>query len=353
MSRFGIDCRFAAKPAGLGRFTRELLRELVPLLKDHDLTFFVRSKNEDWLKSFSNVTLVEADIGNYSLKEQTAFPRLIQKANIDLFYSPHFNVPLSLGIPFVVTIHDLILHRYPNDSSLIRHIAYQIQMRHTVAKAKAILAVSEFTKKELLELYGSDLASKLSVSGEGVSREFFRRGPEEYERLLQKHQIHTPYFLYVGNSKQHKNVQMLIDAFAASGLTGHELILVTHGKESERLRLANSVKILGDIPDGELPALYTAARASVTASLYEGYYLPAVEAAACGCPVIATNVTAIPEVAPQGSLLVDPTLEALKKAFQSPPPKLSSIPSLPQWKDAARKTADVLIGALSVSPDRS
>src|SRR5687768_17175203 len=153
MRRIGIDCRFAALPAGLGRYTRELVQELT---KHPNIQFvlFVRSKSEDWIPRSSSVTVVEAPIPHYSLQEQVALPALIRAQKLDLYFAPHFNVPLSLPCPFVATIHDLILHRFPNEASGLKKIAYKLVMRSCIRRAKALIAVSEFTTSEIQSFYG-------------------------------------------------------------------------------------------------------------------------------------------------------------------------------------------------------
>ncbi len=110
----GIDCRFASVYAGLGTYTRELVTALLPLLSQHDVTLFTRGPTV-WLPSShrNRVRVIDSPYAPYSLAEQLEFPNIVQKSGIELFYATHFNVPLFLSVPFVCTVHDLILHRYP------------------------------------------------------------------------------------------------------------------------------------------------------------------------------------------------------------------------------------------------
>lgn len=348
MTTIGIDCRFAATESGLGRYTRELVAHL--LRRDDALRYalFVRDPSEPWLASLPpspRSSLHTTRSPHYSLSEQLRFPLSIRSAGADFFFSPHFNVPLLCPVPFVVTVHDLILHRFPNEASPLRRIAYRTVMQHAVARARAVIAVSRFTGDEICGAYGERVRSKIAVISEGVSEQFRRRPQAECAAVLAKHGLPAAFFLYVGNAKQHKNVQTLIDAFAAAGDPQAHLVLVTGGGEASRLRLRERVRLLPDVDDADLPVLYSAARAFVTASLYEGFCLPVAEAAACGCPIVATRRGAIPEVAPPGALLVEPTIEALARALRAPPLEAAERRN-GSWSDAAEQTAAVLAAAL-------
>lgn len=318
MQKILIDCRFASLHVGLGRYTRELVTHMFALpdaAKRYIL--LVRTSTESWIPK--NAQTIEADVDHYSLQEQIVLPRIIRHSGADVFFSPHFNVPLFCPIPFVVTVHDLILHRYPNHASLLRRIAYRCIIGNAVRKAKSIVAVSNFTAEELSQVYGSSVAKKTVVIHEGVSEMYHPVDESDVQVVLQKFGIARSYFLYVGNAKQHKNVQMLIDAFHDAQVSDADLLLVTGGMEATSLVLGEHVRRLSSVSDTDLPALYTGARAFVTASLYEGYCLPVAEALACGCPVIASDCTVIPETADGHGMLIEPTRKTFAQAFQHPP----------------------------------
>lgn len=338
-----IDCRFAALHAGLGRYSRELVTHLLQRNPPFRCVLLVRSNHEAWIPAHAET--IEADIPHYSLREQTKLPGIIRRSGADLFFSPHFNVPLFCPIPFIVTVHDLILHRYPNRASPLKQWMYRALIGRAVHNAQAIVAVSKFTAHELSETYGSAIARKTQVILEGVS-DIYRPIPSSVSHdVLKKHDIHRPFFLYVGNAKQHKNVPLLLSAFAQSGLKDVDLLLVTGGEEARSLHLPPHARILPPVSDEDLPSLYSAARALVTASLYEGYCLPVAEALACGCPVIATNRTVIPETAAGHAMLIEPTVEAFAHAFRHPPS--SSQPFVVgMWGKAAQETELLIVKML-------
>ena len=340
MKKVGIDCRFAGSNTGLGRYTRELVTHLLKRDDDIQYTLFVRSGGEPWLKGVSNARMIKTDIPHYSFEEQTRLPRLLVMSKIDLFFSPHFNVPYACPIPFIVTIHDLILHRYPNNASKLKQYVYKFLMKRSVTKAKDIIAVSKFTAKELADEYGNNIAAKTTVIREGVNKKFVPASEEEKKLVMKKHNIKSPFFLYVGNAKEHKNVPLLLSAFA--GLNSNmELVLATGGLEADELKLPSGVIRISSLPEADLIALYSAATAFVTASAYEGFCLPIAEAQACGCKVIASNTSAIPEVAGKNVKLVDPTVEAFKNAMLKVDSIKSSEPIRLKWDGVAESVVEI------------
>lgn len=349
MRRIGIDCRFAGTTSGLGRYTREIVSRLVNVPSDCTYVLFLAPGDGDWLPSSPKCPVKRVSVGirHYSLGEQLLLPSIYRKAKLDLLFVPHFNVPYFCPVPAIVTIHDLILHRFPNQASLPRQIVYKILMKRAVTKAKRIIAVSGFTAREIGNAYGRIVAGKTEIVHEGVSSFFHPVSAADAKPVLAKHGITRPYFLYVGNAKEHKNVPMLLEAFASSGRLDCDLLLITGGEEAEELVLPPHARLVSNVPEADLPALYSSALACVTASLYEGFGLPLFEAAACGCPIIGTRCGALPEIAPIGSLIIDPSLSALTAALHSPPARRSALsPMLPTWDVAAKKTNVILQAAL-------
>lgn len=347
MPRIVIDCRFAAGHSGLGRYTRELVRELVRRPgQGVEYALALKPGDGEWIpEDADGVRVLRIDAPHYSLAEQTRLPALLKDAKADLLFSPHFNVPLRCPVPFVATVHDLILHAYPNQAGLAKQAAYRLLMRHAVRFSAAVITVSAFVAGELERVYGARLSRKLAVVTEGVNPSFAPRPAAEIAQLRLRLGLKKPFFLYVGNAKQHKNVQCLLDAWRLLGDASKELVLVTGGPEARALALPAGARLVTGIDDADLPALYGAAEALVTASLHEGFCLPVAEAAACGCPVIASNRTAIPEVAPAGSILLEPAPEAFAAAMRGPLPVRMPAPPRP-WSASAARTEEILLGAL-------
>jgi glycosyltransferase involved in cell wall biosynthesis len=273
-----IDNRWFGE-TGIGRYAREIL-ERKPA--SHRVTFLDR---------------------NWKIKNPVSPWLLGEAANnsdADLFWSPGFMPPAHCKIPFVVTIHDLIHLHY---GTSLHQLYYNQILRRLLRSASTIFTVSEYSRNEILAWSGLSAqnvrAIPLAVSDDFTAQgEVFRPG--------------YPYILYVGNRRVYKNIHRLIEAFGL-GCTNRDIRLALSGFESPELLLvakkfgvADRLVFLGRIEEAYLPAVYRGALAVAYVSLYEGFGLPPLEAMACGAPVIASNVTSIPEVVGDAAVMVDP-----------------------------------------------
>ncbi|MBI5155653.1 glycosyltransferase, partial [Candidatus Peregrinibacteria bacterium] len=232
MRRIAIDCRFAGTASGLGRYTRELVASLTARNDDAHYLLLVLPEAKAWLStvpSSMHRSAVEVSARHYSLSEHREMPVILRKHNVDLLFSPHFTVPLFCPVPFVVTIHDLILHSFPNASPLWKRMGYRLLMRHAVRNAKTIITISGFVAGEIARTYGARTAARTQVITEGVDACFRRRSPDEQKQVRERYGIDGPFFLYVGNAKQHKNVAILLQAFSRLPESSPRLVLVTGG----------------------------------------------------------------------------------------------------------------------------
>lgn len=229
--------------------------------------------------------------------------RLLKRLRPGAFFSPGFNAPYRSPVPFVFTIHDLIHVRVAAESSVAKRAYYAAFIRPAVRRAHTVLTVSEFSRREICQWASVSEDRVLSV-GCGVDEHFCPQGP--------RHAPPYPYLFVVGAHKPHKNLPGLLAAFAQAA-TASEVRLVLTGRADEplllqarRLGIEQRLVFAGLVSEEELPAYYRGARALLIPSFYEGFGLPALEAMACGTPVIASNVTALPEVVGDAGLLIDP-----------------------------------------------
>ncbi len=295
----------------------------------------------------------------YSVREQFALRRA-HPADTDLFWSPHYNIPLSHRGKLVVTVHD-VLHLARPDFVRGRHrTMYSRAMFEAVRrKAAAVICVSAFSADELTRLTGIG-RQQISVIHNGVDSSWFSaRSPER--------PWPTPYFVYVGNVKPHKNLARLIRAFGsvAAGIP-HDLVIV--GRRDgfitgapdvavEAERLGPRIHFAGELSEDEVRNFVGHAEALVFPSLYEGFGLPALEAMAAGTPVIASRAASIPEVCGAAALYFDPEDEAelgrsIQKVAREPAALREELVAagLEQakkfsWERSAEATADVLLSA--------
>ncbi len=222
----------------------------------------------------------------------------------DLFFSPGYNTPLYGAAPFVFTIHDLSHVYCPENSSLPIRVYYSTIMKRACRRALRILTVSEFTRRQIMEWADVPPQKVRNVSC-GVD-DAYRPDGDSYG-------FEFPYLLCVSNRKRHKNEFRAVQAFAKSGMT-QDMHLVFTGHQSQELAkcierngVTARTHFAGVVPEAKLPALYRGACALVFASLYEGFGLPILEAMACGVPVLTSNCTAMPEIAGDAALLVNPS----------------------------------------------
>ncbi|PJA88150.1 MAG: hypothetical protein CO140_00420, partial [Candidatus Moranbacteria bacterium CG_4_9_14_3_um_filter_40_7] len=259
-----------------------------------------------------NFQKVLANYRWYSLEEQLKMPPLLSKYRLDLVHFPHFNVPLFYRGKFIVTIHDLILLHFPTlrGTTLgpvcywFKFWMYEIVIRFAIKQSKKIIAVSEFTKKDLLKNYAID-PSKIEVTYEACD-DFCNWRPEKEDQILKKYAIMKPYLLYVGNAYPHKNLEKLVSVFCELKKKITDINLVLVGKEDyffkklkEKItarKQGAGIVFTGFISDAELDIFYKNALVFVFPSLYEGFGLPPLEAMAKGVPVISSDHPCMREI---------------------------------------------------------
>ncbi len=321
--RIGIDARFYGTQAkGLGRYTQKLITHLESIDNKHEYVIFLRDDNwDEYHPTNPRFTKVRANYRWYTLAEQLFFPLTIRRQHLDVMHFTHFNVPLWYRGRFIVTIHDLILTKYPTQraSTLgpllyrLKHLAYQTAIRSAIKRSQHIIAVSEYTKRDIVEHFPVE-PNKISVVYEAVE-------PPTQEvvsdtSVLERYHIAEPYLLYVGNVYPHKNIERLLDAFEILREQGRDIRLVLVGKADYFMKrvqavvqskpYAHDVIFTGYVPDGELPTLYRHASVYTFPSLCEGFGLPGLEACSLGLPVVASDNSCLPEILADAAKYFDP-----------------------------------------------
>lgn len=318
MTHIAIDCRFSSTQSGIGSYTRGLVTALVEHFPAHRFTLFVQNDSEEWLQKFlgiPSIVIVRAPHHPYTA---LGFLELIPHLFVtrpELFFAPHFALPLlTFSGRTIAVIHDLILHRYPGEASLVKKFFYRVVMALTVVRASKVLTISSAVASDLIKAYPR-IKQKLDVVHPGIHPRFSPCSEERVLDVRARYGIPQKYFLSVGHDKPHKNIPLLCKSFSESNSVA-SLVLVCPSAGAERYT-ADKIRVLQSVSDDDLPALYSGALASVTATKEEGFYLPALEAMACACPVLATNVGPIPEVTGGFALLVNPDEVSLRSGFES------------------------------------
>jgi len=218
----------------------------------------------------------------------------------DLFWTPGFMPPANCKSPYIVTVHDLIHLKY---GSKLQVVYYNHVIRPLILKASYVLTVSEYARCEILNWTGFSPDKVIAVNN-AVSSGYTTEG--------RKFNPGYQYLLYVGNKRRHKNLGRLLTAFSMAGLPDDMKLVCTGEATNELSELADNLNIshrlvfLGFVAEKDLPSVYRGAVAVILVSLYEGFGIPLIEGMACGVPVLASNVSAMPEVSGGAAHLVDP-----------------------------------------------
>lgn len=301
----------AGARTGIGRYVIEALRAAS---RDgwHCMVYGDDSTRLD--VTLPNVTLRVLDRRWTPWWDQVTLPRHLAQDRVSVFLSPYYKGPLFAPCPVVLTIHDLFFITYLGKRRLVYDAVMARLARLYANRATAILADSEYSKRAIVERLGINPA-KVTVLPLPLGSEFQETPLSDDVR--HRYGITAPYILYVGNFKPHKNLPRLLHAFAGLGeplRTSYQLILAGGDQEyrpalqrlAQTLGLADRVLFPGLIDDRDLPPLYSGCALFVLPSLEEGFGLPALEAMACGAPVVVANRAAIPEVVGEAATLFDP-----------------------------------------------
>ena len=344
----GIDYTAAAwQGAGIGRYTRELVRALLRANGGLRYTLFYAAgglaPDSPYLAELRrmcdaapNARAVPIPLSPRRLTQlwqraRVPLPIELFSGPIDLLHVPDF-VPPPARAPTIVTIHDLsfLVHPECAEPSLARYLGAAVP--RGLRQAAAVLADSEATRRDLTRLLAVDPA-RVTVVYPGVGPRFRPLAPEQSEPARRKLGLPERFILFVSTLEPRKNVARLIEAFARLGAegfglgpgeSGHvpsatsqapELQLVLAGRRGwlyddifatiARLNLVERVKVLDFVDDNDLPALYNLASVFAYPSIYEGFGLPALEALACGTPVVTADNSSLPEVVGDAAVLVD------------------------------------------------
>jgi len=335
LSKIGIDARMLGpKQTGIGNYIKNLLCHILHLDQRNQYFLFLlpeeclkvnqpQNKNSfsrfyDQLNSASNIQLIKTTAKWYTFAEQTKFLLQLLKYDLDLVHFPHFNVPILYPKKFIVTIHDLTQNYFPgrSASSKIRHWAYKKIFQTAIKKSKKIIAVSNYTKNDILKCfvfmnrnscYQALLEKKIQVIYEGLDEIFFKQHTEkEIKQFQKRYNLSNPYILYIGVWRKHKNLAGLLYAFKSlreKYQLNYDLCLVGEEHSSypvkkiiESLGIKDYIKCPGFLKQKELPLIYKGSSLYCLPSLREGFGFTPLEAMACGTPVVSTNTTSLPEV---------------------------------------------------------
>jgi glycosyltransferase involved in cell wall biosynthesis len=316
--RIGIDARsLSQKGLGVGRYLFNLLKHYPELDRSNEYLLYMKEgKPASSLSGFSSKTISMPFLDYNFTWLNLRLPIELKRDRIDLFHCPFYGLPVYQPCPMVVTIHDIIYEVHPEWFPKLKGASFRFLSRWAARTARKIIAVSEHTKKDIIERYRVP-EDKIEVIYEAPDDMYM---PIKDEALLRKtmlkYNITRDFLIHVGAIHERRNVIRLLKVLKELKQSGRDLQLVLVGSiqwpfiDLKRLLLdmglQDNVVHLEFIPDNDLICLYNSARLFVYPSLYEGFGLPLVEAMACGTPVAASNVSSIPEVVGDAAILFDP-----------------------------------------------
>lgn len=298
-----IDTRMVDRHLhGIARYTYEIIKHMSSKDKIHMMLLVNDLKlSKQIFGQFNNIEFIKMRSKFLSLSEQIELPLVVNNyKGKAIFHSPSFVSSPFIKTKMIMTIHDLNHLRFPQYYSPFHKYYYKYIVKPSALKCKKILTVSEFSKKEIVDWLKCD-KDKVIVTYNGVDDKFkLIEDISELNKVKNKYNLPDKFVLYIGNLKPHKNVETLIKAM---GLVDNGIKLVINGKANKsvgklinKFNLYDKVKFIGYVDDKDLPVLYSLASIFVFPSLYEGFGLPALEAMACGCPVVCSNTSSLPEV---------------------------------------------------------
>ena len=337
--RIGVDATSWVNRRGYGRYTRALMTAALELDQHNHYTFFVDCESDEFplpagvvvcrvATKTPTIKAAGAD-SRRSVADMWAVASAVRRSQLDVVYFPtdYSYVPFFMGVPRLVTIHDVIAESFPElvFPTLRSKMFYRAKMKSGIHQARLLITVSEYSRRQLVGKLKIP-AARLRVVSEAPDPVFQPSKSDSSSEVLARWGIPSDAkcLIFVGGFSPHKNLFMLLDV--VHELVGqdafHDLRLVLVGDHTgdsfyscysqlaERVRLdrlQQHVIFTGRLEDKDLILLLSRADALVLPSVCEGFGLPAVEAAACGTPVLATTESPIPELLGDGVIAISPS----------------------------------------------
>ena len=328
-----IDARlYGLENGGIGRYIVNLIAELQKNDKKNNYQIILRKKYYNQLKLSKNFKKHEFDHRHYSITEQIKLPKTLKGLNPDIVHFPHFNVPVRYEKKFVVTIHDLLMHRQKGVDATtlspfkykIKRLGYRKVIDNAIEKSKYIITPTKHVKADIVQRY-KFAEDKIKPIYEGVDSKFKKVSSKKSDQTLKKFKITRPYFVYVGSAYPHKNLKRAIEAIVYLNKEHETKFIIVSSKNVFTQRLENLisdlnakeyVKLLGFMPDEDLSILYKSSAGFLYPSLEEGFGLPGLEAIQAGTIALASDIPVFKEVYGDAALYFNPfNFESIAKSM--------------------------------------
>jgi len=314
--KIGIDIRAASgEKAGKGWYAFHLVYNLLKIDKRNQY-FLYTNIGIPGFGQFKNAE--QKVINGKGFLWHMRAAKDIEREKVEIFFAPtSYIIPALLpeSVKTVVTVHDLVAFLFRGTHNRKAVIIEKLFFKKTLKKARFLLAVSENTKRDIVNKFNYE-KDKIGVVYPGADDTFKPIEKDTLKEFIEKTQLPEKFFLAVGTLEPRKNYKNLILGFHEFLKDNKDYHLIIVGKKGwkfegiyhliEELKLKNHVHILGYLSGTSLVNLYNLAEAFVFPSIYEGFGIPPLEAMKCGCPVIVSNTSSIPEVVGDAGLYISP-----------------------------------------------
>lgn len=361
--KIGVMLRTIDEKQGIGIYTQNLMDHLLPLDKENEYILFYR--NPEFLGRYAQYDHVSEKLvtaPNKLIWDQVKIPLEAKREKVDLIFHTKFTVPLLTRCKTVMVLHGSEWFVYPQAYKLLDRNYIRVMMSRYCKKANFIISNSEMTKQDFVNILGVN-QNKIQTAYFGFDSGFKPIGDKIFlEKIRRQYHLPEKFILFVGRIYSGKNFGNLVQAFSKlhTGLP-HKIVVAGHPRygyerdlaKIEELDLQEKILFTGWVPQEDLVALYNLADLFILPSFYEGFGIPVIEAMACGCPVIASDAGALPEIAGGAALLIDPynpddLAEAIRKVLTEDRLRKELVErGLKRarefsWEKCAKETLDVL-----------
>ncbi len=323
MMRVVLDARCATTHfPGIGRYVVNLARGLHAIAPALDLGLLVDSAARGRIP-LPTLPQIECHASPFSLSQQWRVPLALRRARATIYHSPYYLMPYAPSVPAVFTCYDFIPSIFPNYFSAAQRLVYRWAHWFALRATRAVLSISETTRADLARFF--DVRQHhVVVTPLAPDQRFVLPSRSAIDAVRQKYNLPGDYVLYLGSNKPHKNLLMLVRAFADSQVARATTLVIaghwdTRYPEARTVAEKSSTRILflGRIDEADLPALYGGATLFVFPSQYEGFGLPPLEAMACGTPVTCSNIPSLREVVGDAGLFFDLRTKDVREALEN------------------------------------
>lgn len=313
---------FRPRKHGMDFVALEMIRELQKIDTVNEYRIYIKPDSDRCLTETPNFKIVELPaFGGYPMWEQWALPRAVEDWKPDILHCTSNTAPLNTSAKLVITLHDIIFLEKGHEEGTKNKSFYQKMGKYyrklvvppVLKKATKIITVSRFEQKRITEALQLP-ADKLIAVYNGFSNHFYPR--ETDASVINKYGLPAKYFFFLGNTDPKKNTQRVLEAYNAYlKQTSNPAKLVIADLKEEFIShfdvwkdadFRKNIVLLGYVFNTDLPAIYSMADIFLYPSLRESFGIPILESMACGVPIITSNTSAMPEIAGDGALLIDP-----------------------------------------------